>query len=144
MIEDLIARSAQAAGIHPDKARTTLAAALGLMKTHADPAKLAELLRAVPGTEALAAEGQAARPRKGGGLLGGLMKTVGGSGGAVLSDAMAMGAYLNAQGITNGQLKKLLPVAEDWVREKTGRDLLREVFMSVPGVGGFLDKGAKV
>ena len=140
MIEELIARCAQAAGMHPDKARLTLAAALGLMKTHADPAKLNELFRAVPGAEGLAQEGLANKP-KGGGLLGGLMKTVGGSGGAAMSDALAMGKHLNAKGVSNGQLQRLLPVAEDWVRAKTGRDLLREVFASVPGVGGFLEKG---
>src|SRR5690242_4661129 len=116
MIEDLIQKCAAAAGMTPDKARETLAAALGLMKTHADPAKLAELFQAVPGADNLAVQGQAMAPKKGGGLLGGLMKTVGGSGGAALSDAMAMAAHLNAQGISNGQLKKLLPVAEDWVR----------------------------
>ena len=126
--------------MHADKARLTLAAALGLMKTHADPAKLEELFRAVPGAEALAAEGLANKP-KGGGLLGGLMKTVGGSGGAAMSDALAMGKHLNAKGVSNGQLQRLLPVAEDWVRSKTGRDLLREVFQSVPGVGAFLEKG---
>jgi hypothetical protein len=142
MIEDIIEKCAAAAGMSPDKARQTLAAALGLMKTHADPTKLAELFAAVPGAEGLAVEGQAAQPKKGGGLLGGLMKTVGGSGGAALSDAMAMAAQLNARGVTNGQLKKLLPVAEDWVRERTGRDLLHEVFMSVPGVGAFLNKSA--
>src|SRR5688500_767863 len=140
MIDDLIAKSAQAAGMHPDKARLTLASALGLMKTHADPAKLNELFRAVPGAEGLAEEGLASKP-KGGGLLGGLMKTVGGSGGAAMSDALAMGKHLNAKGVSNNQLQRLLPVAEDWVRARTGRDLLREVFHSVPGVGAFLEKG---
>jgi uncharacterized protein VcgC/VcgE DUF2780 len=143
MIDDLIAKSAAAAGMTEDRARTTLSAALGLMKTHADPAKLAELFQAVPEAEGLAVQGQAAQPKKGGGLFGGLMKTVGGSSGAAMADAMAMASQLNAMGISNGQLKRLLPVAEDWVRERTGRDLLREVFASVPGVGGFLDKGAK-
>src|SRR4051812_41639102 len=108
MIEELIQKCAAASGMTPGKARQTLAAALGLMKAHADPAKLAELFAAVPDAEALAAQGQAAQPRKGGGLLGGLMKTVGGAGGAALSDAMAMAAHLNAEGISNGQLKKLL------------------------------------
>jgi hypothetical protein len=140
MIEELVQKCAAAAGMAPDKARETLAAALGLMKTHADPVKLAELFAAVPGADALAAQGQAIAPKKGGGLLGGLMKTVGGSGGAALSDAMAMATRLNADGVSNGQLKKLLPVAEDWVRERTGRDLLHEVFMSVPGVGAFINK----
>ena len=69
MIEELIEKCAAAAGMTPDKARQTLAAALGLMKTHADPAKLAELFAAVPGADALAVQGQAAQPKKGGGHL---------------------------------------------------------------------------
>ena len=35
-------------------------------------------------------------------------------------------------------LKALLPPAEAWIRQKTGRDLLRETVESVPGVGALL------
>jgi hypothetical protein len=51
---------------------------------------------------------------------------------------MVMGRELNAQGISNGQLKKVLPIAMDFVREKAGRDLLRETLESIPGVAVLL------
>mgnify|MGYP006137752901 CR=1 FL=1 len=41
---------------------------------------------------------------------------------------------LNAEGVSNDALKRLFPAMSDWVREKTGRDLLREVLASIPGL----------
>jgi hypothetical protein len=140
MIEELIARLVEATGLTPDKARFALSSALGLLQTHARPDKLAELYAAVPGTETLARQGQAQQPQSGGGLLGGMMKTLGGSGGAAIADALAMSRHLNAQGVSNGRLKKMLPVTEDFVQEKTGRNLLREVLLSTPAVGAYLSK----
>ena len=134
MIDDLIAQSAGASGLAPEKARFALASALSLMDRHADRAKMADLYTAVPDARELSAE---APPPKKGGLMGGMMKLGGGSG-AALADAMAMSGSLTAHGITNGHLKKLLPVACDWVKARTGRDLLGEAMMSIPGVGALM------
>lgn len=136
-IEDLIAVGAERTRLQPDQVRATLAGALGLLDRHAAREPVDQIYAAVPGAQALAAspEGQA---KGGGGLLGGLMKSAGGVSGAAMSDAMGMLARLQKQGIDKGDLKALLPVAEEWIRARTGRDLLREAVASVPGVGAML------
>ncbi len=71
-------------------------------------------------------------------MFGGLMKSVGGAGGAAMSDALALQGRLGKQGITQDDLKQLLPVAREFVRARTGRDLLGDTLRSIPGVGGML------
>ena len=138
MIEDLIARAASATGLSPEQARSGLSAALSLINKHGDPAKTGELFTSVPGAETLAQEGDAMTAQKSGGLLGGLMKGVGGAGGAAMSDAMAMGPKLAKLGVTTADMQNMLPVAMAFVREKTGRDLLHDVLGSIPGLGPML------
>ncbi len=135
MIEDLIRDAAARTGLSIDQARLGLGAALSLIEKHGDKIKVAELLDAIPGAAKVAAEGAALTGRKSGGLMGGLMKSVGGSSGAAMSDAMAMGQTLARQGISTSDLQAILPVAMDFVRDRTGRDLLREVLVTVPGLG---------
>ncbi len=136
MIEELIGRITANTRLDAAQARLVMGQAYGMLRAHADPAKVRRLTEALPGLGTLAAEGL---PGSGGGMLGGMMRTFGGSYGAALSDAMVMGGELNARGITNGQLKKLLPITMDFVKEKTGRDLLRETLESIPGVGVLLN-----
>jgi len=135
MIEELVERAAARTGLNQDQARTALSAALHLIQKHGEPGKVGELMSAVPGSQELATEGGALAENKSGGLLGGLMRNVGGSGGAAMSDAMAMGQKLSKQGVTVSDMQKILPIAMDWVKEKTGRDLLRDVLTSIPGLG---------
>ena len=136
MIDELISRITANTRLDAAQARLVLGQAYGMIRAHADPAKVRRLREAIPGLDTVAAD---ALPAQGGGVLGGMMRTLGGAYGAALSDAMAMGGELNARGISNGQLKKLLPIAMDWVKEKTGRDLLRETLESIPGVGVLLN-----
>jgi len=135
-IDDLIAEGALRTRLDPAQVRATLAGALGLLDKHADRAPVDQIYAAVPGARELAAspDGRV----KGGGLLGGLMKSAGGVSGAAMADAMGMLSKLQKQGVEKADLKALLPVAEAWVRERTGRDLLREAVASVPGVGALL------
>jgi hypothetical protein len=58
-----------------------------------------------------------------------------------MSDAMAVGQKLAKQGVTLGDMQNILPVSMEFVREKTGRDLLGEVLHSIPGIGGMLTAG---
>ena len=118
-----------------------LGAALSLIEKHGDAIKVAELLDEIPGAAKLAAEGAVLTQQKSGGLMGGLMSKVGGSGGAAMSDAMAMGQKLARQGVTTSDMQAMLPVAMDFVRSKTGRDLLREVLVTVPGLGKLMTGG---
>jgi hypothetical protein len=139
MIEQLVSEAAKRTGLTADQARATLAGALALIRKHADPARAAELFKSVPGSDALAEAGSDAL-KTGGGLMGGLMKGLGGATGAALSDAAAMAARLSKQGVSTEAMRGLLPVAMDWVKAHTGRDLLRDVLASVPGLGKMFDR----
>ena len=55
-----------------------------------------------------------------------------------MSDAMALGQKLARQGVTVADMQNILPVAMEFVHEKTGRDLLRDVLASIPGLGPLL------
>ncbi len=140
MIDALIAAAADKAGLSDDQARIALSGALALIRRHGEPAKVAELLAAVPGSAELADEGEALT-RRGGGFAGGLMRAAGGSGGAAMSDAMAMAPRLAREGVTTSDMQSILPVAMAFVRERTGRDLLRDVLASIPGLGPLLTQG---
>ena len=140
MIEELYAEAAGQTRLNERQVRDALAGALGLIQKHADPAKTQALFQAVPGTQALAASGMQA-PKGGGGLFGGLMKAAGGAGGAAMSDALALQGRLGKQGITQNDLKQLLPIARGFVRRKTGQDLLGDTLKSIPGVGSMLGGG---
>ena len=141
MIEDLIRDASARTGLSVEQARLGLGAALSLIEKHGDKVKVAELLDEIPGAAKVAAEGAALTQQKSGGLMSGLMKNVGGSSGAAMSDAMAMGQKLARQGITTSDMQAILPVAMDFVRARTGRDLLREVLVTVPGLGRLMTGG---
>ena len=55
-----------------------------------------------------------------------------------MSDAMAMGQKLTRQGVTTADLQTILPVSMEFVRAATGRDLLRDVLITIPGLGPLL------
>jgi hypothetical protein len=137
MIDDLVRQVSEQTRLDEAQSRTALAGALGLMSKHAgDKAKLRELYDAVPGAEALAAWG--ARLTGGGGMLGGLMKGVGGKSGAAAADAMSMLSRVGKDGITQDDLRAVLPVASRYVKARAGRNLLKEVAESIPGLGAML------
>lgn len=137
MIDELVSASAEFTGLPAPKVRRALSAALGLLDKHAAPAKLEELYGAVPGARDMA-RAPGSRPKGGGGLFGGIMKSAGGVSGAAMADAMGVLDGLKRDGIDKADLKALLPIAMTFVRERTGRDLLREVVESLPGVGTLL------
>lgn len=138
MIEELVQLCAERTGLTVDQARTALSAALSLIQKHADGAKVTELFSAIPGSADLAQAGAVMTQQKSGGLIGGMMRQVGGSSGAAMSDAMALGQKLARQGIMVSDMQAILPVAMSFVEAKTGQDLLRAVLESVPGLGPLL------
>ena len=137
MIEELVQDASDRAGLSVDQARLTLSAALALIEKHGDPEKVAELFSEIGGARELAASGTSLTAGKGS-LMAGLMRGAGGASGAAMSDAMAMGQRLAREGITTSDMQAILPVAMTFVNEKTGRDLLREVLLTIPGLGKLL------
>lgn len=136
-IDKLTQEAARAAGLEETQARDLLAGALGLIDRHGRPETNAELYAAVAGAEALA-RSEAARPRKRGGLFGGLMKSAGGVSGAAMAEAMALVETLKKQGLDRDSLKPALKALRNRVRDATGRDLLGDAVRAVPGVGPLL------
>jgi hypothetical protein len=135
MIDELFSEGAARTGLSENQVIASLAGALGLIKKHGEPAKVQALFDGVPGTADLADAGQSAAPKAKGGLFGGLAKAVGGS---AAPDALALMDRLKGQGVSSDKLKALLPVAREWVRTKTGRDLLGDALGTIPGMGSFL------
>jgi hypothetical protein len=138
MIDELIATVAQKTGLQPAQVRTALAGAISLVRKHADGTAVEALLDKVPGLDALADEG----PKSGGGgMLGGMMKGLGGAGGGAMADGMALMQNLAKDGVSAEDLKLLVPVATKTIQEKTGHDVLGDALKSIPGVGGMLSQG---
>lgn len=136
MIDDLIEAMADHSGLTDEQARLGLSGALALIARHADPEKVAELFDAVDGSRDLAEEGAALTQARG--LVGGLVSRAGGASGAAMADAMTINQHLARAGINVSDMQEILPVAMGFVREKTGTDLLRDVLMSIPGLGPLL------
>jgi len=136
MIDELIEAVADHSGLSDEQSHIGLAGALALIQKHADAAKVHELFTAIPGSGDLATEGSALMQNKG--LVSGLMGKVGGSSGAAMADAMTINQHLARKGINVSDMQEILPVAMTFVQEKTGHDLLREVLMSIPGLGPLL------
>lgn len=132
MIDELVGEIAAKTRLTPDQASRLLAGALALIRKHADPAKVAALFDATPGAAGLAL---AAPPLPKPGLLGGMVKA---AGGAAMADGMALLQQLSKVGVGAVDLQDALPVASDWVRERTGQDLLGEALTSIPGAGRLL------
>ena len=128
MIDALIEQATAAGPLNRAQVTRALSASLGLIDRHADKAKAKELYDAVPGAQPLAAAG-AKDVGKGKGLIP-LPGAIG--------DAMGMLNLLKKEGIGQDDLKRLLPLAMNFVQQRTGRDLLREVVATVPGVGPML------
>lgn len=141
MIEELVQKAAAHAGLSEAQSTSALSGALYLIEKHGEPAKVQEMFAAIPGAAEMAGQGAVLTANKGGGLMASLMNKAGGSSGAAMSDAMAMNQQLTRQGVTISDMQKILPMAMDWVRAKTGRDLLREVLGTVPGLGPLLSGG---
>lgn len=141
MIDELVTLCADKVGLTEAQSRLGLSAALSLIQKHADPAKVTALMSAVPGSEALAQEGSAITENKPRGLIGGLMGKTGGAGGAAMADAMALNQRLSREGIMLSDMQAILPIAMEWVKSKTGTDLLREVLGSIPGLGPLMTTG---
>ncbi len=138
-IEDVMSQAAIRAGLDAEQTRAALVGALGLLEKHAEAGARDAFYAAVPGAEALARSPEA-KPR-GGGLMGGLMKSAGGVSGAAIGDAMGLLDRLKRIGVGKDELKRLLPAARDAVTEATGRDWMGEAVRTVPGVGALLGDG---
>lgn len=136
-MSEWVAQSAAAAGLDEADAWTAMTAALGLLDKHADPDAVQAMYDCIEGSERLSRSDEA-KPRAGGGLFGGIIKSAGGVSGQAVADAMGVVERLKRRGVSKEDLKRLLPAARESLREAAGRDLLGQAISTVPGVGGLL------
>jgi hypothetical protein len=130
-MNELVSRVADAVGIAPDVAEKAIGMMLGFLQREADDGAVARMIEAIPGGSDLVAKfnGEGAG---GGGLLGGLMASLGGGG------VMALGQQLMSQGLGMGEITALAKETMAVAREHAGDEVVDTVIGSVPGLSQFV------
>lgn len=134
-MDEWIAHIAKSVGIEPAVARLAVGHVFGfLQKRHPDgPAD--ELIAKIPGAEDAIRDAEAA-PRRG--LLGGVLKGVGGLVGGPKGDVLALTARLTSLGLSPDQLQRLAREIFGGAELVVGKDKLRTMTDSIPGLSQFL------
>jgi hypothetical protein len=128
MIQELINRVAAAAGIDEGLATKAVGMILGFLQKEGPQAQVQQMLAALPGAEALIAQGEG----EGG---GGLMGMVGGlMGGGI----MGLGANLMGAGLDMGQISTVGKELMAYGREQAGEDVMGQIVAGTPGLSQFV------
>ncbi len=129
-MSEIVTQVADKVGIAPEQAEKALGMMLGFLQREADDAPVAKMIESIPGAPELVArfngEGQG-----GGGLLGGLMSTIGGGG------IMGLGQQLMSQGLGMGEISALAKETIAIARQHAGDETVDQVISSVPGLSQF-------
>lgn len=132
-MNELVTRVAENVGIDPATAEKAIGMMLGFLQREAADGPVAKMIEAIPGAEALVAQYNGEGTGGGGGLLGGLLNTVGAGGGV-----MALGQQLMSQGLGMGEITSLAKETIGYAKEKAGAEVVDEVVASVPGLSQFV------
>lgn len=129
-MQDLIDHIVAKTGLSPETAEKATGIMLSLVRNQGDKNKVEQLFAAIPGAAELAAQhgGDGAR---GGGLLGML-------GGGLMGGPLAAVTKLQAAGLGMDQIKTLGKETLGYAEEKAGKDLVRDVANSIPGISSYL------
>ncbi|KQT09170.1 hypothetical protein ASG40_11045 [Methylobacterium sp. Leaf399] len=129
-MDELITRVTSVTGLDAATAQTALGHILAFLQKEGPATEVAQLLTAMPGSEALIADSNAGEGGGGGlmGMLGGMM------GGGV----MALGQKLMAAGVPMGQMQPLGRELFAYGREKVGEDVMGPIVGSIPGLNQFV------
>ena len=127
-MEQLIARIASAAGISEDLAQTAVKIILNFLAKEAPQDKMGKLVDALGASDLVDAPSQG-----GGGLMGGLLGSMGGMGGA-----MAAMNELNGAGLGMGEVKTVASELIAAAKENIDEDTVDEIISSVPGLSQIL------
>lgn len=120
-MEELVQRLVAATGVDSAVAEKAIGIILDFLSKEA-PDKVAPLIAAMPGAEALRAAAQS----EGGGLLGGM-------GGIMGAANRLMGA-----GLSMGQVQSVTREVVAYAREKAGEDTVGEIVGAIPGLSQFV------
>lgn len=129
-MEELISRIAGAAGIDEDLASKAVGIILNFLNKEGPDDKMQDILGALPGASELIEQ---AGSSGGGGLLGGLMSSMGGMGGA-----MAALNELQSSGLDMDQIKGVAGELVGFAKEKAGDEVVDDVISSIPGLNQIL------
>ncbi|MBL1256444.1 DUF2267 domain-containing protein [Methylocystis sp. Sn-Cys] len=126
-MDELIARVSAAIGVDAGVARTAIGHVLAFLRKELPDGPVAEFMNQIAGAHQ-AADEAAASGESAGGLLGGLL-----SGGL-----MGLATKLNALGLDMGQIQKLGHEVFGYAESVLGKEKVREIANSVPGLSQFL------
>jgi hypothetical protein len=130
-MNELVSRVSESVGISPDLAEKAIGMMLGFLQREADDGAVAQMIEAIPGATDLVARFNGEGAGSGGGLLGGLMASLGGG-------VMALGQQLMSQGLGMGEITSLAKETMAVAREHAGDEVVDKVIASVPGLGQFV------
>lgn len=126
-MEELLGRVTAATGLDAAKAQTAVGHVLAFLQKEGPPEDMSQLIAALPGAQ----EAIAAVAGDGGGMLGGLMSSMGGG-------IMVLGQKLMSEGLSMDQIKSLSSELLAFGREKAGEDVMGRIVSSVPGLSQFV------
>lgn len=128
-MNELVTRVADNVGIAPNVAEKAVGMMLGFLQREADDAAVARMIQAIPGAVELVAQFNG--EGKSGGLLSGLISSMGGG-------VMALGQQLMSLGLGMGEITALARETIAVAREHAGSETVDEVVNSVPGLSQFV------
>ncbi|MFL5016679.1 MAG: hypothetical protein ACJ8EW_10920 [Rhizobium sp.] len=130
-MNEIVTQIADRVGIAPDLAEKALGMMLGFLQREAADGPVAKMIEAIPGGSDLVAQfnGEGA---SGGGLLGGLMSSLGGGG------IMGLGQQLMGEGLGMGEITSLAKETIAIAKQYAGEEVVDEVVASVPGLSQFV------
>ncbi|MDX3928789.1 MAG: hypothetical protein QHC90_23665 [Shinella sp.] len=129
-MNELVTRVADTVGLEPAVAEKAIGMMLGFLQREAADGPVAKMIEAIPGASDLVAQYNG--EGEGGGLLGGLLSSIGGGG------VMALGQQLMSQGLGMGEITGLAKETISVAREHAGDETVDEVVASVPGLSQFV------
>jgi hypothetical protein len=129
-MQELIDRVAARTGLSPEVAEKAAGIMLSLVRNQGDKNKVEQLFATLPGAAELAVQ-HGGDGAKGGGLLGML-------GGGLMGGPLAAITKLQSAGLNMEQIKSLGKETLAYAEEKAGKELVRDVANSIPGISGYL------
>lgn len=132
MIEELISRVTEKAGIDAGVAQQAVGQILSFLKKEGPEGPIAEVFAKIPGA-AEAAEAAGGGGGGGGGLMGAIGGMMGGGGGL-----MGLAGKLTGLGLGMGEMQSVGKEVFAFAREKAGEDAVGQIAGAIPGIGQFI------
>jgi hypothetical protein len=131
MLDELISRVTQSAGIDAGVAQQAVGQILSFLKKEGPAGPVAEVFGKIPGADeaAAAADGSAG----GGGMMGAIGGMMGGGGGL-----MGLAGKLTGLGLGMGEMQTVGKEVFAFAREKAGEDAVGQIAGAIPGMSQFI------